>query len=115
MNDLEEDIKLLEKVCQRPIEETEGTKILKQAIENLINKYKEQKKAIQSLTESGRETLAMINLMTKFINETGIHRRAYNCVFRNGECDECSCEHCIREYFRKKARMENDRSKKVGF
>jgi hypothetical protein len=111
---MEEDIKLLEKLEFIGYGKKEDIEALGRdehvdtttIIKNLINKYKEQEKAIQSLTESGRETLAMINLMTKFINKTGIHRRAYNCVFRNGECDECSCEHCIREFFKKKAKGE---------
>lgn len=44
---MEEDIKILEEVCKRPIKDTEGTIRMKQAIENLINKYKEQERDIR--------------------------------------------------------------------
>lgn len=35
------DIEILEEILNRQIEDTEGTKIMKQAIENLINRVKE--------------------------------------------------------------------------
>ena len=36
-----EDIKILEEILTRDIEDTEGTKIMKKAIQNLIARYKE--------------------------------------------------------------------------
>ena len=88
---MEEDIKLLEKVCQRPIEETEGTKILKQAIENLINKYKEQEKVIE---------LMVTHILTKCSTD--------DCKEMKKERGDCyiSCSKCIEDYFRKKAKGE---------
>ena len=95
MNDLE-DIKLLEKVCQRPIEETEGTKILKQAIQNLINKYKKILEYVHYLEEirvnqtyENEEQEKIIELMAEAFKQDDV---------RNKEE--------IIEYFRKKAKGE---------
>ncbi len=35
---MEEDIKILEEICNRPIQDTEGTKRMKLAIENLLKR-----------------------------------------------------------------------------
>lgn len=57
-----EDIKVLEEILNRQIEDTEGTKIMKRAIENLIKGYKE-------LEEKNNEYINNINKLQKECNE----------------------------------------------
>lgn len=46
---MEEELKVLEEIINRPIEDTDGTKIMKQAIENIIKGYRELEEKINKL------------------------------------------------------------------
>ncbi len=48
---MKEDMKILEEICNRPIQDTEGTKRMKQAIKNLINRNKELEEENKELLE----------------------------------------------------------------
>lgn len=52
---MEEDIRILEEICNRPIQDTEGTKIMKQAIKNLIKAYKNLEQIEQVHKETNGE------------------------------------------------------------
>lgn len=46
---MKEDIKILEEICERPIKDTEGTIKMKQALEHLLQAYKEQEQIIDEM------------------------------------------------------------------
>lgn len=86
---MEEDIDYLKRHI-KAIGKTRST----EAIENLINKYKEQEKIIE--------------LMTEYISETDFITERY--CFRREDCENVGgnrmCKECILDYFRKKAKGE---------
>ena len=93
---MEEDLKTLNDYLDendRKFIEPKRLKIL-QAIENLINKHKEQEK--------------MIELMSKDIAHNGFDEdicRAFKQEDRTWECnDDRNCARCIIEYYKKEAR-----------
>ena len=70
------DIEILEEILNRQIEDTEGTKIMKQAIENLINRVKEleeieeeHRKENGKLREKIKELESMISHRIKYTSE----------------------------------------------
>lgn len=90
-------------------------KRFKQAIENLINKYKEQEETnnilsdvIKSLTKLGEEHMEMINLMAiQLAKRKNIMEKVCK------ECPYCDCiesktKNCVIDYFKKKAREKNE-------
>lgn len=93
---MEEDIKILNDYLDENDKKFVKPKRLKflQAIENLINKNKEQEKIIELMTEYIKET--------DFITETYCYRRE--------DCENVGgnrmCRECILDYFRKKAKGE---------
>lgn len=114
---MEDEIKILEEVCQRPIEETEGIKILRKAITNLINKYKEQKRDIRDnhillakYSQKNEEQEKVIELMIEYIKETDFITEDY--CFRREDCENVGgnrmCKDCIIDYFKKKARTSSE-------
>ena len=48
---IEEDIKILEEIINRPIKDTKGTKIVKQALKHLIEAYRKTKQELESVKE----------------------------------------------------------------
>ena len=62
---MEKDIEILEEILNRQIEDTEGTKIMKQAIENLINRVKE----LEEIEEEYRKENGKLREELKEINE----------------------------------------------
>ncbi len=113
---MEEDIEYLKRHI-KAIGKTRST----EAIENLINKYKEQEKHIEALNsvvvehiEKSKEQQKIIELMAE---KLAIYK------FEEIICMETECEHvelqnegkcigdkeCILEYFKKKARISNDK------
>lgn len=102
---MEEDIKILEEFIDTnsgalkiwQISDISECEKLRQAIENLINKYKEQEKVIE--------------LMAKFINNIDIDEDICKVMGEKPYCDEYynanNCIKCVIDYFKKKARDEN--------
>ena len=86
---MEEDIEIIKKhyvFTTNHVLDDENKKF-KQAIENLINKHKEQEK--------------MIELMADYIDLYG------ECVDSSKKpCEKAHCKECIIEFFRKKAKGE---------
>lgn len=100
---MEEDIKLLEELIEHNYledifylrENNHHTKFNK-AIENLINKYKEQEKTIELMNE-----YILKNCVSLEICSNQIGKECYIDVIYGDECKEC-----VLEYFRKKAKGE---------
>lgn len=110
---MEEDIKILNNYLDGNDRKFVSLKRFKflQAIENLINKCKEQEETnnilsgvIRPLTELGEEHLEMINLMAEQLS----NRRSFmkkvckECIY--DECIESKPKNCVIEYFKEKAK-----------
>ena len=127
---MEEDIKILEHFINNAGIEVK-TFELKGAIENLINKYKEQEEQIEEYKLNVKEVMheaqenarifrkeqakaneyrKMIELMAKDIAHNGFDEdicRAFKQEDRTWECnDDRNCARCIIEYYKKEARGE---------
>ena len=91
---MEEDIKIIKNhyVFTTSHVLDDENKRFKQAIENLINKNKEQEKIIKLMAES--------------IADSGIFSDSYQSKIEADECCD-TCEKCIKDYFKKKASEEN--------
>ena len=114
---MEEDIDYLKRHI-KVIGKTRST----EAIENLINKYKELEKERDSIyadyQDLGKEKLKleekceeqekMIELMAEYIKETDFITESY--CYRREDCENVGgnrkCKECILDYFRKKAKGE---------
>ena len=115
---MEEDIKLLKKITNCFI-----TKEMAQAIENLINKCKEQERDIRDThiliakySQKNEEQEKIIELMAKDIAENKLDEDICRQVKdpKKEECyaymhDENACSDCVMEYYKKKAREENEK------
>lgn len=62
---MEEDIKILEEICNRPIQDTEGTKRMKQALENLLARYKDLEQIEQSHKKENGELRERVKELEK--------------------------------------------------
>lgn len=92
---MEEDIKIIKNhyVFTTNHVLDDENKRFKQAIENLINKNKEQEKIIKLMAES--------------IADSGIFSDSCQSKIEADECCD-TCEKCIKDYFKKKASEENE-------
>ena len=113
-----EDIKILEDIEVTSFNTSNiylNPKKVNTAIENLINKYKEQEETnnilsgvIKSLTKLGEEHMEMINLMAiQLAKIKNIMEKVCK------ECPYCDCiesktKNCVIDYFKKKARERNE-------
>ena len=95
---MEEDIKILNDYLDENDRKFVKPKRLKflQAIENLINKYKEQEKIIKLMTK-----YILKNCVSLEICSNQIGKECYIDVIYGDECKEC-----VIEFFRKKAKGE---------
>ena len=84
---MEEDIKILQEILNRDIEDTEGTKIMKKAIENLIARYKELKEkynnkliSIQKEREEYEKDYIPKSKVQEIIQENSINISGFWCI-----------------------------------
>lgn len=102
---IEEAKDILEEICNRPIQDTEGTKIMKEAIDTVLNELKEQTEANKELNKVLITFKAMINEMAKEIEE-----RLGTCPYDEYDWQDIDCgkvcednmKECWKEYFYKK-------------
>ena len=109
---MEEDIKLLEKLDFIGYGKKEDIEALGRdehvdtttIIKNLINKYKEQEKIIELMSKAIHQLAISYDIAKNF------QERYCKTWYAKDprKCKELICEECVKNYFKKKAREENE-------